>query len=239
MESYSNFAPFYRKLIGRPELRARRVLNSIKRYAPNSLSLLELGCGTGGVLSEFDESFSLVGLDRSTQMLAIARIAVPRARFYAGDMANFRLDEKFDAIICVFDGLNHLLAPSDWAATFECVDRHLVEGGLFIFDVSPIGRLARSAGKPPQVLDFEGNTLIIEGAELGENTWSWNIRVFEHVAGSSFRLTQDRITKMGLQLDSITRVLAPRFELLELRDGKGCSPTDESEQAYFIARRRD
>ena len=76
-------------------------------------------------------------------MLATARAKVPRARFVQADMTTFDLDERFDAVICVFDTLNHLVNLRRWRALFDRAAAHLYAGGLFVFDVNTVGQLRR------------------------------------------------------------------------------------------------
>ena len=87
----------------------------------------------------------LTGLDRSPAMLERARAKVPHARFVQGDMTTFELGERFDAVICVFDTLNHLARFEHWRALFARAAAHLHDGGLFAFDVNTVGQLERLA----------------------------------------------------------------------------------------------
>ncbi len=41
---------------------------------------------------------------------------------------------------------------------FDAVHEHLVEGGLFIFDVNTVGELRRLGDEPPWVYDFDDST---------------------------------------------------------------------------------
>src|ERR1019366_8141144 len=135
MPAYDRFSAFYDAVMDDPEPRADRVVASIDRYLPRAASLLELGCGTGSILARLTTLPSLTGLDRSPEMLAVARKKVSNARLFEGDMESFSLGERFDVVICVFDSLNHLLTFDAWRSMFDAVYDHLVDGGLFIFDV--------------------------------------------------------------------------------------------------------
>jgi hypothetical protein len=48
----------------------------------------------------------------------------------------FGLRPHFDAVICLFDSLNHLLSVSDLELAFHSVYSCLKPGGLFLFDVN-------------------------------------------------------------------------------------------------------
>ena len=91
MTDYSRFAPFYDDIMDDPGVRADRVQDFVERYRPGAVSLLELGCGTGSILARLDLIPTVTGLDRSAAMLDRARVKVPRAELFEGDMANFSL----------------------------------------------------------------------------------------------------------------------------------------------------
>src|ERR1700676_3081943 len=114
MPIYNHFARYYDAWMDDPLQNAERVLGYRKRHLPQAKSLLELGCGSGSILAGLRDLKSLVGLDRSPQMLAVARRKVPEARFVQADMTEFELGERFDIVICVFDTLNHLLRFDAW-----------------------------------------------------------------------------------------------------------------------------
>jgi glycosyltransferase involved in cell wall biosynthesis/ubiquinone/menaquinone biosynthesis C-methylase UbiE len=61
-------------------------------------SILELGAGTGNLLSALKPSRGL-GLDISPAMVEIARLKFPHLQFEIADAETFELDERFDIII--------------------------------------------------------------------------------------------------------------------------------------------
>jgi SAM-dependent methyltransferase len=235
---YEHFARFYDRAMDDPGPRGARVLGSIERHLPGATSVLELGCGTGSILNQLTALPALTGMDRSPEMLAVASTKVPRARLLLGDIGEFWLGERFDVVICVFDTLNHLLTFEAWQTMFETVHAHLVDGGLFIFDVNTIGELRRLGEEPPWVFDFDGNVLIMDVALIEDGLSDWDIRIFEHVRGDWFTLHHERIGELGVRLGRIKAALAPRFDLVEETSESGETPTDSSVKAYFTYRRR-
>jgi len=238
MPGYGEFARFYDCMMDDPLTRSAWVVEHIDRYMPEAASLLELGCGTGSVLAGLRAVPSLTGLDLSPEMLAIARAKVPAARFIEGDMASFDLGEQFDTVICVFDTVNHLPDFNHWASFFERVHAHLVQGGLFMFDVNTLGRLRRLAEGLPLVHDFDGNTLIVCVEPAGDDMSVWDVKVLRDAGGDQAVLCHERICELGVELDRIVTALSSHFELLEKTDPLGGTPTDESERAYFVVRKR-
>ncbi len=238
MSDYSLFSTFYDAIMDDPAPRACRVHGLIERHLPGAKSLLELGCGTGSILAHLPTIHSLTGLDRSPEMLAHARDKVPRARLIEGDMASFSLGERFDVVICVFDSLNHLMTFDGWNSMFTAAYDHLVEDGLFIFDVNTLGELKRLGEEPPWVYDFDGNVVIMDVYST-EHGWSqWDIRIFENVGEDQYRLHHEQIGELAVSLSTIRAALDAKFALLEEMNENGDPPTDDSVKAHFAFRRR-
>lgn len=242
MAAYERFATFYDEVMDDPAERAQRVDEAIARFRPEPATLLELGCGTGSILARLTCGADLFGLDRSPEMLSVARTKVPGARLVEGDMADFALGRTFDVVACVFDSINHLLDLASWDRLFECVHDHLVPDGLFVFDVNTIGELHRLGEDPPFVHDFERGTAVIDvsyavdAGGLGHS--EWEIRIFEHVAAGRYELHREVIGELGVPLDVLGSLLNERFDLLELLDEDGLVATDDSIKAYGVARPR-
>ena len=236
--AYERFARFYDAVMDDPGPRAERVLGFIRRYRPGASTLLELACGTGSILTRLDEIPSVTGLDRSPEMLALAARKVPRARLIEGDMTFFALGERFDVVICVFDSVNHLVTFDAWQSMFDAAHDHLVEGGLFVFDVNTVGELRRLGDEPPWVYDFDDNVMIMDVDTAEDGLSRWDIQIFEHVGESQYLLHHEEIGELGVTLERIRAALAPRFELLEEQDEDGGPPSDRSVKAHFALRRR-
>lgn len=99
--------------------------------------VLDLGCGTGNSSAPFAEiGLEVTGLDRSSEMLAVARRKGLGATFITGDFTDFALPGRFDLVVSIFDSLNNLLEPADFRRTAACARRHLTPGGVYIFDVN-------------------------------------------------------------------------------------------------------
>jgi len=239
MSTYNHFARHYDALMDDPLANAERVLGYRGRHMPQAQSLLELGCGSGSILAGLRRLQSLVGLDRSPQMLAAARRKVPEARFVQADMTAFELGERFDIVICVFDTLNHLAGFDAWCRLFERTRAHLRDGGLFIFDVNTLGQLQRLGAGPPWVRELAGATITQDVEWLGDGEAIWNVRIRERLDDGRSILHHERIPELGVELARIADGLAGDFVLLESSDEDGGAPTDESTRAYFAYRARE
>lgn len=239
MATYANFARFYDQIMGNRGEEVARIRGYIKRFLPGAGSLLELGCGTGAMLAPLAGDMLVTGVDRSPEMLAIAAKQAAAARLVESDMTTFWIGAKFDVVICVFDTLNHLTSFDLWRELFGRVREHLVEGGLFLFDVNTTGRLRGLCRGPGYVDDFGEHTLIMTfAADDDEDVISWDTRIFERLDGDIFRLHREVTRELGVPLATIRATLDPHFELLEECDLDGGTVSDESERVFFAYRHR-
>lgn len=98
--------------------------------------ILDLACGTGEITQRFCKlGFDMTGLDLSGNMLIKARKKCS-AKFIKGDMTDFSFKEKFSAVICTLDSINHLESIDKIKKAFDCVYKCLDATGLFIFDMN-------------------------------------------------------------------------------------------------------
>lgn len=70
----------------------------------------------------------------SHEMLNLARQQAPDGRFFQGDMRDFQMSEKVDAIIIPARSVSYLLENKDVEAALATFHDHLSEGGKLIFD---------------------------------------------------------------------------------------------------------
>lgn len=238
MTDYAGFARFYDRIMGDRSGEIERIESYIGRHQPQATSLLELGCGTGAILSGLAGKLAVAGLDRSPEMLAIAADRVPAARLVRADMTSFKLPVTFDVVICVFDTLNHLPTFDAWLALFDRVHEHLPAGGLFVFDVNTTGRLRGLDGAPPYLDQFDGNLVLMTVRSAGNQLSLWETRIFEPQHDDIYRLHHESIHELGVPLRQIRSALADRFDLLEQESLDQSPVSDESDRVFFAFRRR-
>jgi SAM-dependent methyltransferase len=103
-------------------------------------AMLDIGCGTGHMLSRYGKLFEqVVAVDHSQQMIQIARknaqkAGVTKIEFDVADAFIFlqqRSSESFDFITCV--GFLHHLGPSRIEEIFLLIKKMLSPNGRFVF----------------------------------------------------------------------------------------------------------
>ena len=120
---------------------AEFVAGLIRAYAPSAENVLELGCGTGTLAGHLLQGLDLRyhGIDRSTEMIALARQKLdsgPKVVLETGDFTSFAVADEFDAALLLYDGLNYLLSESDVERLMRRVHGALAADGIFIVDQS-------------------------------------------------------------------------------------------------------
>ena len=199
--------------------------------------MLELACGTGAILEQLQDAYSLTGLDVSPEMLQVARAKLPEVPLVEADMTAFELAERFDAVLCVYDSINHLADFAQWEAVFDRAHEHLNDGGIFVFDVNTERRLAELCERPPAVQWFGDADLLLMDVKPGETEGAvvWAISVFEHTGDGRYRLHATEIEETSFPRDRIEQTLRTRFGRLRIYDRQRKRPSPASGRLYFVA----
>lgn len=235
--SYAKLARFYDPVIGDRRDTAAYIADLIELHRPGARTVIEIACGTGAVLGLLSESYEVTGLDRSREMLAIARRKLPHVKLYRRDMTAFRIKRRFDAIVCLFDSINHLARFTDWQRVFRRVNAHLNPGGLFIFDVNTLGRLRRLSHSSPWSTAFGKHWEIITVEQSRGNIFNWQVRILEHRRGNDYQLHAETIPELAVPLKRIKTRLESLFTRVRVIDPEGPRPSDRSERLYFVCRK--
>ena len=109
----------------------------IRKYRPGAKTVLSLGCGTGRHdLCLEKMGYSVCGVDLSDTMLIEARKRAisGKLEFFKGDIRTVDLHKRFDVVISLFHVMSYQTTDGDILSAFRTAERHLVPGGVFIFD---------------------------------------------------------------------------------------------------------
>lgn len=235
--SYAVFAPFYDAVMGDRTAEADHLRGLIERYHPTARTLLELACGTGAVLEQLQPSYDVAGVDLSPAMLDLARTKLPSARLAQGDITSIELPERFDAVLCVFDSINHLLEFALWEAVFDRAREHLTPRGLFLFDMNTEAKLERFSRAPAWLQSFgDGHLAIIDVRPPVSGVYVWNLRVFERLDGPTYRLHEEDIAEVAFPRERVLESLQERFATIRVFDERSGRPRAASERLYFACR---
>jgi len=143
VDPYEAIAPIYDRIMAHVEYDkwAGFIAEILREETDWPPKVLELACGTG-IMAEKLAGFGLqvTGYDRSPAMIEQAkkREIKDKLVFRTGDFASFpqdEKDEKFDAVICLYDSINYLMDYAEVVGLMSRVAGVLNPRGVFIFDI--------------------------------------------------------------------------------------------------------
>ena len=240
--TYDPLAVHYDAVTGDCATEAAFIGGLIEQRGSQAATLLDVACGTGGIAARLARAYRVSGLDISPGMLAVAGRKLPAGTpLYLADMACFRLDARFDAVVCAYQGVNHLLRFPAWESFFDCVCQHLNGNGVFVFDTATLGHLRAETGAPWLTQQFGDNYLRIRVRAASGTVFEWQIEVFELQPDGSYRLLEQAVRMRSFPVARIRAALARRFSDIEVLNGDGTpvSPAgaDDEERIWFACTR--
>jgi SAM-dependent methyltransferase len=104
---------------------------------------LDAACGTANsTLPLIARGLDVSACDLSPGMVAEARRKLPdRRRVGVADIRSLGLQDRFDLVTCLDDGVNYLLGEDDLRAGLRGLAGSLRPGGVLVFDVNTLGTL--------------------------------------------------------------------------------------------------
>ncbi len=114
---------------------AAAVAALVRAARPGAAALLDAACGPGSHLAHFAREFPHVeGLDLSGSMVAFTRDRLPGVPVHLGDLRDFDLGRRFDAITCLFCSISEVGDRAGVAAALRTFARHLEPGGVLVVE---------------------------------------------------------------------------------------------------------
>lgn len=133
---YPNSAKYYDLLEDKKKI--DKEVNFLSKHLKKAKvkTILDVGCGTGIYLVELKKNgFEVEGLDLSEYMLKEARKKDSKIKLYKKDMSFFKINKKYDSIICLSSSLVALPNFRLIKKTLQNIFTHLISGGIFILDL--------------------------------------------------------------------------------------------------------
>jgi SAM-dependent methyltransferase len=113
---------------------AEQVHELVQARKPGAATLLDVACGTGAHLAELCGRYRCEGVDLDPELLAVARERLPGVPLHEGDMRNFELGRRFDAVTCLFSSIGYLRSVEELEAAVAAMARHLEPGGVLLVE---------------------------------------------------------------------------------------------------------
>lgn len=163
-----------------------------KRFSPQPVKqVLDLGCGAGGhVFPLAARGYEVTGIDRSPVMLELAKhraagLSGKQPRLQVGDVQTLRLDQSFDAVVCMFAVLGYQTSNDGLLSTLRTARQHLNPGSLFLCDFwyGPAVLKQQPADRIKEVMDGDERIVRLASPSIDTQT---------HVVTVSYQLLRLR-----------------------------------------------
>ncbi|MFD1358269.1 class I SAM-dependent DNA methyltransferase [Fictibacillus halophilus] len=244
--SYQQFAYLYDELMADAPYSKwlSFIKNAVSAYHPNTIRLLDVGCGTGSIpILLAKEGFEVTGVDLSSNMLMVAKEKAENENvalsLFQQDMRDLEGLGSYDCVTILCDSLNYILTEEDVKQTFLSAWNHLEPNGLFLFDVHSLHKVNDI---------FIGNTF---GSNNEELSYIWQCYQGEYVNSvehdlSFFILNKDnydRYDELHIQRTFSAKDYSKwlkecQFEVLSITaDFEDQNPKEQSERILFIAKK--
>jgi SAM-dependent methyltransferase len=153
----------------------------IQERRPGARTLLDVACGTGAHLEHLT-GYEVEGLDLDPEMLAVARERLPDVPFHQGDMADFDLGKRFDAVVCMFSSIGYVRTEERLRSALASMARHLEPGGVLVVEpwLSPEVWRDRHVG----AVFVDEPELKIARMNVAEREGNVSMVVFEYLVGT-------------------------------------------------------
>ncbi|MDD5288547.1 MAG: class I SAM-dependent methyltransferase [Dehalococcoidales bacterium] len=188
--SYDPFAWIYNKHWGNSFLPV--LMPIVENLALSKLSpkarILDLCCGTGQLAQQFKTlGYRVTGIDGSAEMLNYARENAPGVKFIQADARSFKLTGQYDAVLSIFDSLNHVMTLKELKSVFSRVYDALRPSGLFFFDLNTEEGFKKEWQGNFNIIEDDHACLVLQTYKSATRTATYEITIFRLIDGSWYR----------------------------------------------------
>ena len=148
-----------------------QIAGLLEKLNPQCKSVLDVACGTGEharLLAA--RGFIADGIDLDPSFLSIAEQKHPAGRFFAADMSDFQLAQRYDAVLCLFSSIGYLQTLARVRRAFTCFRDHLTADGVIVVEpwfppgVLDAGRMTRQTAEAKGIRVSRTSRLAIQGS---------------------------------------------------------------------------
>ena len=245
MSSYDALAASYDALTVDVEYRRRAdyLTRQFHRSALPVETVLDLACGTGTMACLLAErGYRMIAVDGSEEMLTQAAWKAAALEqppmFLHQSMPQLDLYGTVDAAICCLDSLNYLTRPADVQRTFRRLHLFIAPGGLLVFDINTVAKLAALDGQV--FLDETEDTYCVWRTEYRRGLCTYYVDLFRQQGDGAW----DRELEIHRQRAYTVEELTGWLKAAGFTDIRTCgdmvrrSPREGEQRIYFTAIRK-
>lgn len=224
------------------EKRADFLERLLQRSKIHTHTVLDLACGTGTMTWLLaSRGYEMIGVDSSEEMLSCAMQKTGEGiapLFLHQSMPRLDLYGTVDAAICCLDSLNYLTDPRDVRRTFARLQLFIAPGGVLVFDINTIEKLAALDGQV--FLDENEDTYCVWRTEYRRNICSYYMDIFRRNSDDTWERDFELHRQRGYTVEELTAWLkeAGFSEIRTYGDGVLRRPKDGEQRIYFTAIRK-
>ena len=204
-------------------------------------TVLDLACGTGAMTWILTaRGYELIAADGSEDMLAAAMSKSGTAEgvapiFLHQSMPKLDLYGTVDAAICCLDSLNYLTRPSDVQRTFQRLHLFIAPGGILIFDINTVEKLAGLDGQ--MFLDETEDTYCVWRTEYSRGLCTYYMDLFRQRADGTWERDLEIHRQRAYTVAELTAWLeAAGFSHIRTHgDMVSRAPRQGEQRVYFTA----
>jgi SAM-dependent methyltransferase len=116
------------------EQETQLIRDFIKKQGNSYKSLLDVACGTAEHALYLKQDFEIDGIDLNAEFVEIAKSKNPEGNFFVADMTDFKLDQKYDVITCLFSSIGYVKTIDNVVKTLNRFKAHLNDGGIILVE---------------------------------------------------------------------------------------------------------
>ena len=133
MKEYKEFARYYDYFYN--DKAYDTDINFLIGVLGSRTTVLDAGCGTGEHIKFLERNlFEVEGFDLNDEMLEITRSKV-NCPVYQGNILDFQIDKKYDAVISMFGVFNYLKSYKEFEQAMLNLLSLIKDGGILVIDL--------------------------------------------------------------------------------------------------------
>lgn len=109
----------------------RKLGETVANHLAKGDTILDIGCGPGTYMKDFDQDYKITGIDLHEQMINKARLSIREGELIHDDFMKHKFTKKYHCIYSV--SVIEFIPPGQIRSFFRKVNAHLEDNGVIFF----------------------------------------------------------------------------------------------------------